>query len=222
MNAQETQLLQEFLEQLVRVKGMAKDPQADALITRALSQQPDAGYLLVQRALLQDQALATAKEQIATLQNQLQQASQSAGSPGFLNAGNLWGNSVASAARSTSAAPVQAPVQPYQAPAAPAPQGFLQGGTGSFLGSMAATAAGVAGGALLFQGIGNLLGHHGGTGLPGQLPSQHGLTSLPEEKTRHDALDPLAAGDTSQLAADAGLDSIDSDFGNDDGGLSDV
>jgi hypothetical protein len=222
MNAQETQLLQEFLEQLVRVKGMAKDPQADALITRALSQQPDAGYLLVQRALLQDQALATAKEQIATLQNQL--ASQSAGSPGFLSSGNLWGNSAASAARLSAAAPASAsaPAQPYQAPAAPAPQGFLQGGAGSFLGSMAATAAGVAGGALLFQGIENLLGHHGGMGLPGQLSGQHGLASLPEEKTRHDALDPLTAGDTSQLAADAGLDSIDSDFGNDDGGLSDV
>ena len=213
MNSQETQLLQDFLEQLVRVKGVVKDPQADALIARALSQQPDAAYLLVQRALLQDQALATAKEQIATLQNELQ-AVQSAGSSSFLNTANLWGNSGAGGTRPAAAAPA-APAQAYQAPA---PQGFLQGGAGSFLGSMAATAAGVAGGALLFQGIENLLGHHSGTGQT----SRHGLASLPEESVRHDALNPLVSADNSHLAADAGLDSIDADFGNGDGGLSDV
>ena len=35
---------------------------------------------------------------------------------------------------------------------------------GSFLGTAAATAAGIAGGAFLFQGIESLLGHHGGGG----------------------------------------------------------
>lgn len=35
---------------------------------------------------------------------------------------------------------------------------------GSFLGTAAATAAGVAGGAFLFQGIESLLGHHGSGG----------------------------------------------------------
>ncbi len=215
MSPQETQLLQNFLEQLVQVKGVVKDPQAEAQIARAVSQQPDAAYLLVQRALLQDQALATAKEQIAALQNQLQAASQPAGNSGFLNAGNLWGNSAASGFR-PAAAPV--PVQPAYVPAA-APQGFLQGGAGSFLGSMAATAAGVAGGALLFQGIESLLGHHGGT----QALGQHGLASLSEQNAGpvQETASPLLA-DNHDLAADAGIDSIDSDIGNMDDGLSDT
>lgn len=43
---------------------------------------------------------------------------------------------------------------------APQRSSFLGGGAGGMLGTMAATAAGVAGGAFLFQGIGSLLGNH--------------------------------------------------------------
>jgi hypothetical protein len=47
MTPQESQMLQEFLTQLTQAKGIAKDSEADALIRAAMSQQPDAGYLLV-------------------------------------------------------------------------------------------------------------------------------------------------------------------------------
>jgi hypothetical protein len=40
----------------------------------------------------------------------------------------------------------------------------MGGGFSSFLGQAAATAAGVAGGEFLFQGIENMFGHHGGFG----------------------------------------------------------
>ena len=50
------------------------------------------------------------------------------------------------------------------------------------LGTIAATAAGVAGGAFLFQGIGSLLGHHQGAGLLDQTQA-HGMAALPAEQT---------------------------------------
>jgi len=185
MNSKEIQMLQDFLTQLTLAKGIYKDPQADAMIAGAVSQQPDAAYLLVQRALLMEQALTTAKSQIAALQSQIQVLQANAApepARGFFDA-NAWGNTAAPAARSapvmpmpTGAAPYQsAPYQPsqYQAPPLAAP-GFFGAGLGSTLGTVAATAAGVAGGAFLFQGIEHLMNpgngggfmRQGGTGAP--------------------------------------------------------
>ena len=42
-----------------------RDPEADAIINDAVSRQPDAAYLLVQRTLLQQQALEAAQARIA-------------------------------------------------------------------------------------------------------------------------------------------------------------
>ena len=52
MSSQERALLQEFLQRLIQIHGIEKDSHADALIAQAVAQQPDAAYLLVQRALL--------------------------------------------------------------------------------------------------------------------------------------------------------------------------
>jgi len=184
MSPQETQALQEFLSQLTQVRGISKDPQADAMIATAVARQPDAAYLLVQRALLMDQALATSKAQIASLQNQVQ-ALQSGSSAGrsFLDS-NAWGNAPAASVRSDPAsaytpaytpppAPAPAQIAPqYQATPAPSP-GFFGGGMGSMLGTVAATAAGVAGGAFLYQGIEHLMNSGTGSGLA----HQNGLSS---------------------------------------------
>lgn len=172
MSPQETQVLQDFLNQLTQARGIAKDPQADALIASAVAQQPDAAYLLVQRALLMDQALNAAKAQVATLQSQLQAAQPV--SRGFLDSANAWGNSPVAAPRPVAApmmASAPAPYQPpTQAPAPTAAPGFFGGGVGNVLGTVAATAAGVAGGAFLFQGIEHMMGHNSGTGFLGQQP----------------------------------------------------
>ena len=88
MSPQEIQSLQDFLNQLTQVRGIAKDPQADALIANAVARQPDAAYLLVQRAMLIEQALNNAKTQIASLQSQMQ-ATQSAPARSFFDA-NAW------------------------------------------------------------------------------------------------------------------------------------
>jgi hypothetical protein len=103
MSPQEMQVLQNFLAQLVQVQGVAKDPQAASLISEAISKQPDASYLLVQRALLLEQALANANSQIASLQADLREqqalnATQNPTTPTqFLDpAASNWGNSASS------------------------------------------------------------------------------------------------------------------------------
>lgn len=207
MTPQETQALQDFLAQLTQVRGVSKDEQANNMISAAIAQQPDAGYLLVQRSMLQEQALSTARAQIAQLQSELRAEREggraNSASGGFLDQANAWGNSAAgrvdgASQRSTAPQRIETAPPPYQnSPPQPyqgAPQmaqrpglfgggglgGMGGGGGGSFLGSMAATAAGVAGGAFLFQGIENLMGHHGGagSGLMGQNNS-----GLPVENT---------------------------------------
>jgi uncharacterized protein len=233
MTPQENQALQEFLNQLVQVSGIAKDPQAEALIARAVAQQPDATYLLVQRAMLLEQALNQSKAQITQLQNELQSAREP-GKTDFLDSATAWGHSAGSAARPAVPPPLatSAPVPAYPAanpayPAAGAPYaaarpGFFGGNAGSFLTSMAATAAGVAGGAFLFHGIESLLSHPAqGTGIPGSgLTSEltSGLTDAPPVENA--ASDQFDAGELSALDADSdGLGNLDAgaDSAADDG-----
>jgi len=156
MTLQESQLLQDFLDQLAQVRGVRKDPEAQAMIQKALAQQPDAPYLLVQRAMLLEQALNQAKGQIAQLERQ---------------SGNLSGG--VSAWNQTPQEPSRSAPPSGSAPPAPQPRsGLLSSGTGSFFGSAAATAAGVAGGAFLFQGLEDLFGHHGGGFLGQDAPGE--------------------------------------------------
>lgn len=155
MNTEEKRLLTEFLDQLKGIHGIQKDEEAQRLIKEASDAQPDALYLLVQKSLLQDQALNGAKAQIASLQRELADARRNEGAAGSFLGNNPWG--APAVGRS---APGVAP-QGY-APAAAASSGMSTSPFGSFLGSAAATAAGVAGGAFLFQGLESLMGHHGG------------------------------------------------------------
>jgi hypothetical protein len=174
MTDQERALLQDFLQQLLRIRNVDKDPEAGVMIAKAFSQQPDASYLVVQRAILLEQALNAAKAEIARLTSEQRGASGSS----FLGGANAWGREAQpSAQRSTlsvSGQPI--PANPVGAAAASVPTPTPHSPFGSFLGQAAATAAGVAGGAFLFQGLENLLGfghrdpsvygeHHGQAGL---------------------------------------------------------
>lgn len=151
MNPQERDQLTQFLKPLSEFKLTAKDAEAEALIAQTVARQPDAAYLLVQRAMLQDQALNAAKAQIAELQNQLQNTPQRGG---FLQ-NDPW------AQPNGPGVPGAGSYQPSRAAAMP-PQAGTFGGGSSFLGNIATTAAGVVAGSFLFQGIESLLGHHGG------------------------------------------------------------
>ena len=146
MTSQEQKQLEDFLVQLTHVGYLNKDPQAAEAIAAAFSRQPDAPYLTVQRCLQLEQSLAAANARIAQLERQ---------QPAAAGFSDSWGRT----------APSPTP--------APAPDSFMNSRTGSWLGNAAATAAGVAGGALLAQGIGHLFsqgGPHLGGWLSGGTP----------------------------------------------------
>ncbi|HJU17711.1 MAG TPA: DUF2076 domain-containing protein [Stellaceae bacterium] len=195
MTPQEKELITTLLDRLRNAGGQPKDAEADALIRQALAAQPDAPYYLVQTVLIQDLALNNAQSRIAELERQVTDARQQVAKPtSFL--GSLFGHHTpapssppppagAPPAGPWSRGPQAAPPPGYgQASYAPSgygqpaagPTSMLGGGGGSgFLRSAAATAAGVAGGALLFQGIESLFGHHAMGGILGGQPMAPGL-----------------------------------------------
>ncbi|OHX36253.1 hypothetical protein BJL95_10770 [Methylomonas sp. LWB] len=215
MNPQERDQLTQFLKPLSEFKLTAKDAEAEALIAQAVARQPDAAYLLVQRAMLQDQALNAAKAQIAELQNQLQNTPQRGG---FLQ-NDPW------AQPSGAGIPGAGSYQPPRTAAMPS-QASSFGGGSSFLGNIATTAAGVVAGSFLFQGIESLLGQHG-SGFGGSAWGNHnGANELMPEQTvinnyyGDDAIQTAQAddnrndylvGDDSGYDADA-VDDSDSDW----------
>jgi len=186
MNPQEKELLTTLLARLKNAPQQTKDAEADGLIRQAVAEQPDLPYYLVQTVLIQDLSLHQAQQRITDLEKQLADAQQSAKPTVGSFLGGLFGNRPTAPASGpgqagpwtrspqTAAAP---PAQPYGQPGyAPQPGygqppmggGLMGGGMGAgggFLRSAAATAAGVAGGALLFQGISSLFGNHYAGGL---------------------------------------------------------
>ena len=179
MNTQERDMLNAFLAQLTQAQVGAKDPEAETLIAQALAKQPNAGYLLVQRAMQLDFVLQQSQAKVAELQAQLDRQ-QPAAQTSFLGDAHAWGrgpstapaglssNVVATSGAAPAAArpavagaPVAsaAPAPAAAAAAAPAPWGS------SVMGTVATTAAGVVAGSFLYSGIQSLMGnHHSGGG----------------------------------------------------------
>jgi hypothetical protein len=90
MTPQEKVLITTLLARLKNAGGQPKDPEADALIRQALSEQPDMPYYLVQTVLIQDLSLHTAQQRITDLEKQLTDAQQAAKPTSFL--GGLFGS----------------------------------------------------------------------------------------------------------------------------------
>ena len=165
MTPEERSLLNQFLSDLGKTQGVAKDAEAAQMIDQAFRSNPDASYVLTQHALLADQALHNAQAQIADLQEQLRQLQPAPQPSSFLGGGGL-GPRVAQPQYQNQSQWAQAAQQPQHG-------GFFgggpfsgqQSGLGSFLRSAGTTAAGVAGGAFLFEGLSNLFG--GGHGFGG-------------------------------------------------------
>ncbi len=155
MTPDERSLLSSFLRDLSAARGMAKDAEADGMIRDALAANSDAAYALVQHAIVADQSLHAAQARIAQLEDATRAASSAAGVPStrFLpQSGTPWG----APTNDTSYAPPPAEQRP----------GIFSGGggLGSFLRSAGTTAAGVAGGEMLFNGLSDLFGGHRGGG----------------------------------------------------------
>ena len=132
MTLEERDQLQNFLRQLLHSRAAPKDVPAETLIKQACSQQSDALYLLVQRAMASELAL-----QLAIAKNtELQAKFDSLGT-----ASNTTTNQ--------SEASIHSPPQPSTATPS------LWGS--ALMGAITGTAVGVVAGSILFEGIQDLV-----------------------------------------------------------------
>jgi hypothetical protein len=201
VTTQEEQLLNSLVSRVNQTQLQAKDPDAEALLNKALGGNPDALYIMAQTVLVQNIALEQAKAQVTQLQQQLQQAQQAAQQPAHASSflGGLFGGHQQAQGQPQGGPPPLPPplppqaqpqpqasgyqpvaqpqyqqvVQPqYQVAAAPvayAPQTQvvpMAVGQPSFLQGAMQTAAGVAAGALAFEGVEAVVHGLGGFGHP--------------------------------------------------------
>jgi hypothetical protein len=172
MTPDERNLITGLFDRLAPASNQLKDPEADQLIRSKVAENPAAPYLLAQSTLVMQQALANAQNRINTLEKQIAESNAPASGTqqggGFLSGvASFFGGGQQQPQRST---PPPVPPQPqqYAQPQPPPAYGYppqqapAGRGSGGFLQSALSTAAGVAGGAMLFQGIENLLGHNPG------------------------------------------------------------
>jgi uncharacterized protein len=176
MTSEEKNLIEGLFQRLQQADTNQKDPEAEQLIRAKTAEFPSAPYLLVQAVLVQEHALANAQTRIAELENRLRnaQAQPASGGGSFLSGVSRFFGNKPQPQAAPPPLPQQAPVT-QQAQSAPPPITVVPQNTpypstvnlgpssgGSFLQSAMATAAGVAGGQLLFQGIESLIGHNAG------------------------------------------------------------
>ncbi|RAU39453.1 MULTISPECIES: DUF2076 domain-containing protein [unclassified Pseudomonas] len=250
MNTEEQTLIDGLFDKLKRAEtdSAPRDAQAEALIKEHLTRQPAAPYYMAQAILVQEVALKQMEaqnrqrdEQIQQLQAELQRAKAQAPqqSGGFLSSifgsgsresqpqqpassfsrpsspppsGNGWRDGPASPP------PYSPPPQgnygqpQQQAPAAPFGSGFLGGAL--------KTAAGVAGGVMLAEGISSLFHHNS---QPQEIVEI--IEQQPAQPASDNALDNGGWGDDQQRVTSNdnwGNDTggfADTDYGSDDGGF---
>lgn len=254
MTPEERNLISSLFDRLRKADTAPKDGDAEAFIRQKVAEFPSAPYLLVQSVLVLEHAVSNAQARIADLEKQLAEANQNQKAShggGFLS--GLFGGgrheeqTPPPPPQSQPAAPRPAyappPPQPlYSAPPPtpyPSTTNLQPGAGGSFLKGALATAAGVAGGAVLAQGIENLIGHHagpfgsvlgGGQGgfLPGDVQQPAEVTNIynvNEDPQGVQNAQDFDSGDQGGVAdqnvdynpgQDANFDSVDDTF--DDGG----
>jgi len=169
MTPQERKLVDELFDRLASLEDEPRDDDAVQAINDGLEHAPNAMYALVQTALVQDEALKRANARIQELEAELDvEPGQPVRQPGFLDnvrdallgkphgsvpavrpgqTSSAWGNAGGSQTRFAT------PPEQQSSYAQPA-----SGMGGSFLGTAAASAAGVIGGALLMNSIRGLFG----------------------------------------------------------------
>jgi hypothetical protein len=92
MTDNESRVLMGFLRQLIQTRVSFTDTLAQTKINEALSVQPNASYLLVQRAIFLENELEKTKNSLASLQGQSQLATSQSTEQVFLNVSmDSWG-----------------------------------------------------------------------------------------------------------------------------------
>ncbi len=218
MNVQEQALVSQLLGNLQQAASQlapdAIDPQAAELINQAFTAQPHMAYLLTQRHLLLEHALHNAQAHIQTLENAQahSETSAPANPPSFLGGAqhgwrnpaptaelNAYGQPIGRAAPNAMPGSSDAPAAAMNAAPVASRSNF---GGGSFLGTAAAAATGVVGGALLFQGIEHLMGGGnaglmGGSGLAENALPTENVSNVTENFYGSDANPDVSAADNS-------------------------
>jgi hypothetical protein len=159
MTPDEKRMLADLASKIAQTPAPPRDPEAEEFIRTQIGKRPDALYLMTQTVLIQNLALDQARRQLQDLQSRAGQSQ----SGSFLNQGSSGGNYG------------QAPGQSYPGNYGAPQPGYAQvgstpqpgGGAPSFLRGAAQTAAGVAAGALAFEGIRSLFSHPGYGGMGG-------------------------------------------------------
>ena len=209
MTPQEDQLLNGLIDRLNQTALQEKDPDAEALLNQRLAGNPDALYMLAQTVLVQNIALDQAKSQLSQLQQQMQQQQQR---PQPAHTTSFLGRLLGERDEQPPVSPQQqAPASSYQQvppqytslpPQYGAPQyqpmpyapPYATGMQPSFLRGAFQTAAGVAAGALVFEGIESMLHGfgHGGYGWGG--PGMGGFGERPVEVINNNYYDEPGRG----------------------------
>jgi hypothetical protein len=217
MTPQERQLVDDLFERLARLETAPRDADAERAIAEGLQRAPNAVYALVQTVLVQDEALKRADARIRELTGEAEPAPAQGG---FLD----------SMRAMFSGQPARTSVPSVGAAAAdPRYGGYAAGpatGGSSFLGTAAASAAGMIGGALLLNSISSMFGHRGGGSAFAASPwDQQNLAG--SDLSRDAGYDDIGGGNAPQgsfdpggadQSADGGFDSDFGDAGGDFGG----
>ena len=218
MTPQEESMLNDLIGRVEQTQLPEKDPEAEQLLNQRLGRNPNGLYILAQTVLVQKYALEQAQAQLAQLRQQTQSVPQPAHTS-FL--GNLLGH------RDPAPPPPPPPPQPgYGAAPAPpwtpvpayGPPPPAAGGGSSFLRTAATTAAGVAAGALAFEGVESLMhgfGSPGGFGSSGGFGGGGGLFgggARPEETVINNYYDDPGSG--RERTENTGADNTDLGYGD--------
>jgi hypothetical protein len=158
MTQQEQEMLQGLIQRVNQTKLQEKDLDAEEMLQQTLGRNPDALYILAQTVLVQQYALDQATQQLEQLRQQPRRATS------FLG-GLLGRDQPAPPPPPPAYAQPQPPPPAYAQPQyAPAPgyttdysPGYGAPQQGGFLRGAMQTAAGVAAGALAFEGIESLM-----------------------------------------------------------------
>ena len=210
MTPQERQMLNELFARLASLENAPRDPEAMRAIDDGLQRAPNALYPLVQTVLVQDEALKRAQARIRELEQELGIEPEQRPQPGgFLDSMRnlLGGREPQGSVPSVRPGPAEHRAQVWGAGGAPqagyAPAREPAPAGGSFLGTAAATAAGVIGGAMLMNSMRGMFGgQHGmGSGM-GHSSTGHGFGSGGQGGT------PWAPDGGGELARQAGVDDI--------------
>jgi hypothetical protein len=164
MTPAERNLIDGLFDRLRGAETAYRDPEAESYIQEQVARQPHAPYAMAQTLVVQNQALEATKARIDELERQLADTRGGSFSQPTRESASPWGPRASEAMGAPASFGGRQGYERAPDYGTPPSQGYEPqqasrfGGGGGFLSGALQTAAGVAGGALLFSGIQSMLG----------------------------------------------------------------